>query len=322
MIFCGPTGVGKTELTKAVASLYYGAEKAMVRLDMSEYMSAFSVSRLTGPPPGYVGYEEGGQLTDAVRRTPHTVVLFDEVEKAHPDVFNVLLQVLDDGRLTDNKGRTVDFSNAMIVLTSNVGSRRILELAGRQGQDREAAYRQMRAAVKQELGSAFRPEFLNRLDEVIVFESLQQSEVEQVAELMLADLRERCEEEGFGLNWTPKVKEFVARNGASSKFGARPLRRAVQRYCEDAIAQAFLEGFIQPEDGDFIELDVSQSGNILLRNSRGQNKDFVPQSAQGIEDDEDGGDGFVDASGATTIDGLTGRVVNDFDADRPLSLGR
>merc|ERR1719353_1693837 len=162
MIFCGPTGVGKTELTKAVASLYYGAEKAMVRLDMSEYMSAFSVSRLTGPPPGYVGYEEGGQLTDAVRRTPHTVVLFDEVEKAHPDVFNVLLQVLDDGRLTDNKGRTVDFSNAMIVLTSNVGSRRILELAQDQEEEDEdeteeekaqeaaEAYTKMRSAEEDE----------------------------------------------------------------------------------------------------------------------------------------------------------------------------
>merc|ERR1719224_90214 len=143
MIFCGPTGVGKTELAKAVAEQYYGDEKAMVRLDMSEYMESFSVSRLTGPPPGYVGYEAGGQLTEAVRRKPHTLILMDEVEKAHPDVFNLLLQVLEDGRLTDNKGRTVDFSNALVVLTSNVGSRRILELAGRQGQDREAAYRQM-----------------------------------------------------------------------------------------------------------------------------------------------------------------------------------
>merc|ERR1719316_715150 len=205
MIFCGPTGVGKTELAKAVAEQYYGEEKAMVRLDMSEYMEAHSVSRLTGPPPGYVGYDEGGQLTDAVRRTPHTVVLFDEVEKAHPDVFNVLLQVLDDGRLTDNKGRTVDFSNAMIVLTSNVGSRKILELAD-SGEDREVAYGKMRTAVKAELGNSFRPEFLNRLDEVIVFESLQQSEVEQVAELMLADLQKRCEEEGFGMSWTPTLR--------------------------------------------------------------------------------------------------------------------
>jgi len=282
MIFCGPTGVGKTELAKAVAELYYGQEKAMVRLDMSEYMEAHSVSRLTGPPPGYVGYEAGGQLTEAVRRTPHTVVLMDEVEKAHPDVFNILLQVLEDGRLTDNKGRVIDFSNAMLVLTSNVGSRKILQMAGEQGDD---AYPKMRAAVKAELGSAFRPEFLNRLDEVIVFESLKPSEVETVAGLMLKDLVERCDEEGFQVKWTPALTKLVVRGGFSSVYGARPLRRAVQRFCEDAVAEAVLGGFVG--EGESLELDVdSKSGDVLLRNAKGKTQRHAVTAGQGIEEEE------------------------------------
>jgi ATP-dependent Clp protease ATP-binding subunit ClpC len=302
MIFCGPTGVGKTELTKAVAELYYGAEKDMVRIDMSEYMAAFSVSRLTGPPPGYVGYDEGGTLTNAVRRNPHTVVLFDEVEKAHPDVFNVLLQMLDDGRLTDNKGRTVDFSNAMIVLTSNVGSRKILDLAAEK--DRDTAYKKMRTAVKSELGSAFRPEFLNRLDEVIVFESLNVEEVEQVAGLMLKEVGLNCEEEGFGFSWTQAVAHFVAKSGFSSKYGARPLRRAVQRVCEDAIAEAVLEGFVG--EGDKLELDMDKNGyDMILKNGKGKKRTYTPRETAGIEDDEEPvGVGVSDGEISITRPGL------------------
>jgi ATP-dependent Clp protease ATP-binding subunit ClpC len=300
-----------------VAELYYGQEKAMVRIDMSEYMASFSVSRLTGPPPGYVGYEEGGQLTEAVRRTPHTVVLFDEVEKAHPDVFNVLLQVLDDGRLTDNKGRTVDFSNAMIVLTSNVGSRKILELASRSsGSGSDEAYGQMRAAVKGELGASFRPEFLNRLDEVIVFESLQPSEVEQVAGLMLKDVAKQCEEEDFSLTWTPAVAKFVSDSGFSSKYGARPLRRAVQRSCEDAIAEAVLEGFVG--EGDALELDI-ENGDLLLK-CNGKTRSFSPPESLGIEDDEPYADTTTvgNVQGVGDLAGL--RSAND--SDRPRSLSR
>jgi len=282
MIFCGPTGVGKTELAKAVAEMYYGQEKAMVRLDMSEYMEAHSVSRLTGPPPGYVGYEAGGQLTEAVRRSPHTVILMDEVEKAHPDVFNILLQVLEDGRLTDNKGRVIDFSNAMLVLTSNVGSKRILQMGGGQGGDE--AYTAMRTAVKQELGSAFRPEFLNRLDEVIVFESLVPSEVETVAGLMLEDLADRCDEEGIEVTWTAELTKLVCRGGFSKSYGARPLRRAVQRFCEDAVAEAVLGGFVG--DGGKLELDVDKkSGDVLVRNAKGKTQIHKATGGQGIEEE-------------------------------------
>lgn len=271
----------------------------MVRLDMSEYMESFSVSRLTGPPPGYVGYEAGGQLTEAVRRTPHTVVLLDEVEKAHPDVFNVLLQVLEDGRLTDNKGRVVDFANTMLILTSNVGSRKILSLSrpnGAANEDaREMEYGRMRAAVKGELGNAFRPEFLNRLDEVIVFEALKPLEVGQVADLMLEELVQRCSENDIELKTTKKLTAALVEEGYSPSYGARPLRRAVQRMCEDAVAEAILGGFANA--GERLELDADGKGGIVLKNQKGKTRVHVPTAAQGIEDDDSFGGG-VDLSPA------------------------
>ena len=295
MIFCGPTGVGKTELAKAVAEGYYGDEKAMVRLDMSEYMESFSVSRLTGPPPGYVGYEAGGQLTEAVRRTPHTVVLLDEVEKAHPDVFNVLLQVLEDGRLTDNKGRTIDFANTMLILTSNVGSRKILQTSGL-FKDADKAYSQMRAGVKEELGKAFRPEFLNRLDEVIVFESLNQDQTQQICGLMLKELVDRCEENEVELKYTKKLTKAIVGEGYSPTYGARPLRRAVQRLCEDAVAEAMLGGFVNA--GEKLELDAGKKpGEVILKNSKGKTKVHEASAAQGIEDDS----GFGGEEATTTV---------------------
>jgi len=288
LVFCGPTGVGKTELAKAVADVYYGSEQAMVRIDMSEYMESHSVSRLTGPPPGYVGYEAGGQLSEAVRRNPHTVVLLDEIEKAHPDVFNILLQVLEDGRLTDNKGRTVDFTNAMLILTSNVGSRTILSMAQARSSQQVAdvddeAYIEMRSAVKRELLQRFRPEFLNRLDEIIVFAALKRHEVMQVAELMLTELTARCAENGYTIQLTPALKEVVVENGFSPTYGARPLRRAMQRLCEDAIAEAILDSFVF--EGEVLTMDASAKGGVLLKNKRGKTREHTPPAGQGIEDD-------------------------------------
>ena len=305
LIFCGPTGVGKTELAKAVAETYYGAESAMVRFDMSEYMEAHSVSRLTGPPPGYVGYEAGGQLTEAVRRTPHCVILMDEVEKAHADVFNVLLQLLDDGRLTDNKGRTVDFTNAVLILTSNVGSRAIVAAApdaDAAAADADAAYARMRGAVRDELGGRFRPELLNRLDEIVVFETLKRDEVESVAALMLAEVAERCAEAEVALEIDGGVRALVAAEGFSPKFGARPLRRAVQRLCEDAVAEALLDGFAAP--GEALQLGTD-GARLTLRNARGDTRTPTPPAAQGIEDDplekvESGG--VIDASAYSELD--------------------
>lgn len=296
LVFAGPTGVGKTELAKAVAEAYYGSEKAMVRLDMSEYMEAFSVSRLTGPPPGYVGYEAGGQLTEAVRRSPHTLVLFDEIEKAHPDVYNVLLQVLEDGRLTDNKGRVVDFTNAMLVLTSNVGSQQILNIAS--GGGGGGGYEAMRGAVRREMSSRFRPELLNRLDEVVVFEALSRAEVSEVAQLYLAQLQRRCADEmQISLDLSPALSDAIVERGYSPAYGARPLRRAVQALCEDAVAEASLDGFVG--EGESLGLDSDGEGRVLLRNKRGKTRTYEPATAAGgIE----GGDAAESA--ALLSDGL------------------
>jgi len=318
-IFAGPTGVGKTELAKSLASSYFGSEDAMIRLDMSEYMERFATSRLVGSPPGYVGFEDGGQLTEAVRRKPYSLVLFDEIEKAHPDVFNVLLQILDDGRLTDNKGRTIDFTNTLIIMTSNVGSQKILQDSLDEGMPTESSgdsgrgskfralkqedeeetnakviedsvkvpkhgmgetmerlevipedptreaqernYKRMKEKVFSEMQDRFRPEFLNRLDEVIVFRPLDRAEVRQICDLMLKDTRKKMLGRNITLTVTDKFKDHLVKEGFDPIYGARPLRRAVKRCLEDALAERMLLGDI--EDGQAVEVDVSDKGDLL-----------------------------------------------------------
>ncbi|GFH28479.1 UVR domain-containing protein [Haematococcus lacustris] len=236
-IFAGPTGVGKSELAKTLANYYFGSEEAMVRLDMSEFMERHTVSKLIGSPPGYVGYSEGGQLTEAVRRRPYTVVLFDEIEKAHPDVFNMMLQILEDGRLTDSKGRTVDFKNTLIIMTSN-------------------------SLVGEELKSYFRPEFLNRLDEIIVFRQLTKKEVKQIADIFLKDVFKRAQEKGIKIEVTDKFKDRLVDEGFNPTYGARPLRRAIMRLIEDCLAERILTGDIK--DGDVVIMDVDPDGSIAV----------------------------------------------------------
>ena len=248
-IFLGPTGVGKTELAKALASYLFDTEDAMVRIDMSEYMEKHSVSRLVGAPPGYVGYDEGGQLTEAVRRRPYSVILFDEIEKAHPDVFNILLQVLDDGRITDSQGRTVDFTNTIIIMTSNIGSQYILDIAGDDTQ-----YDEMRKRVTDALRSNFRPEFLNRIDEIIIFHALMQHQLRDIVKIQTKRLESRLEEKKLTLKLSDAAIDFLAEVGYDPTFGARPLKRAIQREVETQIAKAILRG--EFTNGDTIFVDV------------------------------------------------------------------
>jgi ATP-dependent Clp protease ATP-binding subunit ClpB len=249
-LFLGPTGVGKTELSKALATQLFDSEEAMVRIDMSEYMEKHAVSRLIGAPPGYVGYEEGGQLTEAVRRRPYAVILFDEVEKAHPDVFNVMLQILDDGRVTDGQGRTVDFTNTILILTSNIGSASILDLAGD-----PARHSEMEARVNEALRAHFRPEFLNRLDETIIFHSLKQEELRLIVELQVKRLARRLEEKKLGLQLKPEALDWLAGVGYDPVYGARPLKRAIQRELETPIAKGILGGAFT--GGHTIAIDVA-----------------------------------------------------------------
>lgn len=254
-LFLGPTGVGKTELARALAALLFDDERALVRLDMSEYMEKHTVSRLIGAPPGYVGYEEGGQLTEAIRRRPYTVILFDEIEKAHPDVFNVLLQLLDDGRLTDGHGRTVDFRNTLVLMTSNLGSQWIQALGGKNPEE-------MRRRVQEALKAAFRPEFLNRVDEVIIFNNLGPAEMEQIVEIQVSRLQARLGEQRLRISLTKAAKKFLAEAGYDPVYGARPLKRAVQKYLENPLALRVLEG--QFQEGDTVEVDLSPSGKELV----------------------------------------------------------
>ncbi|USR90671.1 ATP-dependent Clp protease ATP-binding subunit [Phormidium yuhuli AB48] len=272
-IFSGPTGVGKTELTKALASYFFGSEEAMIRLDMSEYMERHTVSKLIGSPPGYVGYNEGGQLTEAVRRRPYTVILFDEIEKAHPDVFNMLLQILEDGRLTDAKGRTVDFKNTLIILTSNIGSKVIEKGGGSLGFEfdddkTEAQYNRIRNLVNEELKQYFRPEFLNRLDEIIVFRQLTKEEVKEIGDILLKEVFARLLEQGIDLKVTEKFKDRLVEEGYNPSYGARPLRRAIMRLLEDSLAEEILSGRIQ--DGDGALVDVDDEGKVVIKSQEPQ----------------------------------------------------
>ncbi|MBE9173580.1 ATP-dependent chaperone ClpB [Cyanobium sp. LEGE 06143] len=261
-LFLGPTGVGKTELSKALASQLFDADDAMVRIDMSEYMEKHAVSRLIGAPPGYVGYEEGGQLTEAVRRRPYAVILFDEVEKAHPDVFNVMLQILDDGRVTDGQGRTVDFTNTVLILTSNIGSASILDLAGD-----PARHGEMEKRVNEALRAHFRPEFLNRLDETIIFHSLRQEELREIVELQVQRLERRLEERKLGLQLNADALDWLAGVGYDPVYGARPLKRAIQRELETPIAKGILAGRFTPGHSIVVDVttDASEAAEGRLR---------------------------------------------------------
>ena len=256
-IFLGPSGVGKTELSKALAEFLFNSEDALISFDMSEYMEKHSVSRLVGSPPGYVGYDEGGQLTTAVRQRPYSVVLFDEIEKAHPDVFNILLQILEEGRLTDSQGRVVDFRNTVIIMTSNVGAREITAttpLGFTSSANGGMGDKEMKQRVMGEVKKLFRPEFLNRIDEIIVFKSLTEEEIVKIVDLMIADLRERLIEQNMSINLTPEASRFVAKEGTDLSFGARPLRRAIQRLIEDPLSEQLLEG--RWSSGSVIDVDV------------------------------------------------------------------
>ncbi len=269
-IFSGPTGVGKTELTKSLASYFFGSEEAMIRLDMSEFMERHTVSKLIGSPPGYVGFNEGGQLTEAVRRRPYTVVLFDEVEKAHPDVFNLLLQLLEDGRLTDSKGRTVDFKNTLLIMTSNIGSKVIEKGGGGLGFEfsgdsvEDSQYNRIKSLVNEELKQYFRPEFLNRLDEIIVFRQLTKNEVKEIAEIMLQEVFARLEEKGIKLSVTDSFKERLVEEGYNPSYGARPLRRAVMRLLEDSLAEEVLSGRIKDGDNALVDIDDNKKVTINI----------------------------------------------------------
>jgi ATP-dependent Clp protease ATP-binding subunit ClpC len=266
-IFSGPTGVGKTELTKTLATYFFGSEEAMVRLDMSEYMERHTVSKLIGSPPGYVGYEEGGLLTESVRRRPYTVVLFDEIEKAHPDVFNLMLQILEDGRLTDSQGRVIDFKNTLLIMTSNVGSKVIEKGGGGLGFDLDedqsnSHYTRIRSLVNEELKQYFRPEFLNRLDEIIVFRQLTKAEVGEIAEIMLKEVFERIATKGIALEVTERFKTRLIDEGYNPAYGARPLRRAIMRLLEDSLAEKVLSEKIK--SGDTAIVDIADDGKIQV----------------------------------------------------------
>jgi ATP-dependent Clp protease ATP-binding subunit ClpB len=256
-IFLGPTGVGKTELAKTLAASLFDSEENIVRIDMSEYMERHAVSRLIGAPPGYIGYEEGGQLTEAVRRKPYSVVLFDEIEKAHADVFNVLLQILDDGRVTDSHGRTVSFKNTVIIMTSNIGSPYLLEGVTERGEIAE----EVRDKVFAEMRSHFRPEFLNRVDEIVLFKPLQLEEIKRIVDLLIREIRRRLEERKIGFELDEAARELIAREGFDPVYGARPLKRFIQREVETRIARALIAG--EAREGSQVRAEV-RDGHLAV----------------------------------------------------------
>ena len=264
-IFLGPTGVGKTEMAKVLATYLFDKEDSLVRIDMSEYMEKFSVSRLVGAPPGYVGYEEGGQLTEKVRRKPYSVVLLDEIEKAHPDVFNLLLQVLDDGILTDGLGRRVDFRNTIIIMTSNIGARDLKDFGSGIGFSTKSRVdnmeEQAKTTIQNALKKAFAPEFINRLDDIIVFNSLERTDLHKIIDLMLVKLMTRLSTLGFAVDLTEKAKDFIADKGYDPQYGARPLNRAIQKYLEDPLAEEILKGELA--EGEYIEADFVAESEVL-----------------------------------------------------------
>lgn len=288
-IFCGPTGVGKTELCKALAAAYYGREDAMIRLDMSEFMERHTVSKLIGSPPGYVGYDEESQLTDGIRRKPYSLVLFDEVEKAHPDVFNLMLQILEDGRLTDSKGRLVSFKNAMIIMTSNAGAKQIeksliggdIGFSSGDPDEGGSTYQRLKTRVHEELKNFFRPEFLNRLDEIIVFKSLTKPEVREISALEFKKTNKRCEERGVKLSLTERFKQKVVDEGFNPVYGARPLRRAVMRLLEDKLAESFLN---EPTvEGEYVVCDLDKHGEVVvLRQQEPAEQEGDQQDGEGV----------------------------------------
>ncbi|MCJ7491672.1 MAG: AAA family ATPase, partial [Dehalococcoidia bacterium] len=267
-IFLGPTGVGKTELARTLAEFLFDDESAMVRIDMSEYMEKHAVSRLIGAPPGYVGYEEGGQLTEAVRRRPYRVILLDEIEKAHPDVFNILLQILEDGRLTDAAGRTVDFKNTVVIMTSNIGSRHLRPVGSSLDEfGREMEYELQKQEVLGELKEVFRPELLNRIDEIIVFSPLNEEQIGEIVDLFISRVREQMSEMGIGLEVSRSARKVLAREGFNPEYGARPLRRTVQRLIENPVSRDILAG--EFKEGDTVVADAPE-GSIVFSVKRGE----------------------------------------------------
>ncbi|MGB1573601.1 MAG: AAA family ATPase, partial [Flavobacteriales bacterium] len=288
-IFLGPTGVGKTQLAKELAKNLFDSEEALIRIDMSEYMEKFAVSRLVGAPPGYVGYEEGGQLTEKVRRKPYSIVLLDEIEKAHPDVFNLLLQALDDGQLTDSLGRRVDFRNTIIIMTSNIGARQLQDFGTGVGFSTEAKKTKesddRRGVIQNALKRAFAPEFLNRIDDVIVFNSLKRDDIHRIIDLELSKLFGRIESLGYGITITDAAKDFLVEKGYDEQFGARPLRRALQKYLEDPLAEEIINAQLQ--EGDRIEGDAMEGQDELaIRIIKGEAPAEEPPAEDASDTDE------------------------------------
>ena len=268
-MFLGPTGVGKTETVKALAEYMFGDTDSMIRIDMSEYQEKFNVSRLVGSPPGYVGHEDGGQLTEAVRRKPHSVILFDEIEKAHPDVFNTLLQVLDDGRLTDSGGRLVDFTNSIIIMTSNVGARKLAEFGTGIGFQSESTLAQksgkIEGVIKKELKNKFSPEFLNRLDDIILFDHLSNEDVLSIVDIELDIFNDRMSEEGYSFKFNKPAKQFICDEGYDKAFGARPIKRAIQKYVEDLVADAILTEQIEPREKPYNITKLKSEDKLIIK---------------------------------------------------------